>query len=582
MKMSPGSLALLGLLFVAPVFAQGPPAGPPGGQAPFPGAPQPAAPGRPALPPRDPATAAAPVTGTAMLRGRVISAAGTALRRAQVSVNPATPTPSAQRRSATTDAEGRWEVTDLPAGRYMVQASKGGFVSMQYGQRRPFEPGKQIVLEDKQKLEQIDMTLQRGAAITGRLTDEFGEPVAQVAVQAMRYTYGDEGQRRLTQVASGASDDLGQFRIFGLMPGDYIVSAAAGFVIGAAGPGAAPDSFAPTYYPGTPNSDEAQSLTVALGQEANVQLQLIPSRTTRVTGVVVNSQGAPLVGMGLSLVTTTGNSMMSMSAGSTAADGSFSITSVTPGEHSISVRAPRVTEGAEFASYDFTAAGDPLTLRIVTTKGSALSGRVVWDGAASRGTGSLRVNLQRTGLLTPFFGNPTIPGSDGTIEDDGTFKLAGVSGKGLVRVSSLPTEWVIKSVTIDNVDVTDVPLDLSARPAIDDIKIVLTDKVSTLTGQVTDAKGTALKDYQVVLLPASLREGAAPQRFVRVVRPDQDGRFQVKGMPAGRYTATAVEWLEQGRQFVPEFQEQLRKAGKAVTLTDGQPTTVDLKLTEGL
>jgi hypothetical protein len=67
-----------------------------------------------------------------------------------------------------------------------------------------------------------------------------------------------------------------------------------------------------------------------------------------------------------------------------------------------------------------------------------------------------------------------------------------------------------------------------------------------------------------------------------VQRPDQTGRFSVKGLPAGRYTATALEWIEQGRQFAPEFQQELRKAGRDVTLKDGETSTLDLRIATGL
>ena len=310
-----------------------PPAGQGGPLAPG-GTPQPVGAPRPGLPVRDRATPAAPTTGTAVMRGRVLAADGSALRRAQVNLTAVAeaggPLP---RRGATTDEQGRWEVTDLPPARYTVSASKGGYVTVQYGQRRPFEPGTQVNLADAEKLEKIDITLPKGAVIAGRITDEFGEPVSGVTVQAMRYTYTNEGQRRLTAASGAPTDDLGQFRVFGLMPGDYVVQAAGGAIlIGIGTPGPPVDSFAATFYPGTPNSDEAQTVTLGIGQEMNVQFQVTAMRTSRVTGVVIGSDGTPLAGMSLSLVTQIGASgFSSMGAGNTAGDGTFTVTNVSPG-----------------------------------------------------------------------------------------------------------------------------------------------------------------------------------------------------------------------------------------------------------
>jgi hypothetical protein len=549
-----------------------------------PGVPQPGAPPRATpAPPRD--RTAPPTTGTSVMRGRVLTADGMPLRRAQVNVMASAQTGALQSRGTTTDADGKWEITDLPAGRYTVTASKGGYVTVQYGQRRPFQAGTQVVVADGATADRLDVTLQRGAVITGRIVDEFGEPVAQVGVQAMRYTYGNEGQRRLTAVSGAATDDLGQFRVFGLMPGDYVVQASSSVVVIGVGGGPPSDSFAATFYPGTPNADEAQTVTLALAQETNLQFQLVTSKSSRVTGVVVNSDGAPMSGMSLSLITSMGgNGWSSRGVGSTAGDGTFTLTNVTPGEHTINVRAPRALEGAEFGNYDFKTNGEPITLRIVTSKGATLTGRVVWDGNTSRGATPLRINVQQQVQGTPGlpFLSGSVPGADGTLNEDNTFKLAGAGGKGFIRTFPLPTGWALKSIAVDGEDVTDVPIDFSSRRSIDDVRIVVTDKLTDLTGTVADSRGTVLKDYVVIILPNDLKEGLSPQRFISVVRPDQDGSFKVKGMPPGSYVATALEWVEQGRQFVPDFQERLRKAGKTLSLREGQATTIDLRLADGL
>jgi len=99
-------------------------------------------------------------------------------------------------RVATTDQQGRFEIKELPAGRYTMTASKGGFVSLQYGQRRPSESGTPIELGEGQTLEKIAIALPRGSVLGGRITDEFGEPVANASVTALRYGYAG-GARRM-------------------------------------------------------------------------------------------------------------------------------------------------------------------------------------------------------------------------------------------------------------------------------------------------------------------------------------------------------------------------------------------------
>src|SRR5688572_8773223 len=162
-------------------------------------------------------------TGTATLRGRVVTAdTGAAIRRAQVR---AVSTNTSDSRLVAADAQGMFEFRDLPVGRWELTASKAGFVTMRFGQLRPFEAGRPIEIADGQIIERISLMLPRGAAITGRVFDEFGDPVAGARLQAMRYQLV-QGIRRLSPVGGGAqSDDTGAFRLFGLMPGDYYVGA---------------------------------------------------------------------------------------------------------------------------------------------------------------------------------------------------------------------------------------------------------------------------------------------------------------------------------------------------------------------
>jgi hypothetical protein len=135
------------------------------------------------MPPRDNTQPAA--TGTAKITGRVIAAdTGMPVRRAQIRVASSE---ARLNRVVTTDGDGRYELLNLPAGRYRVSVTRAGYVSLEYGQARPFESGKPLDLANGQTIERLDFSLPRGSVIAGRITDEFGDPMTDVQVQAMRY-----------------------------------------------------------------------------------------------------------------------------------------------------------------------------------------------------------------------------------------------------------------------------------------------------------------------------------------------------------------------------------------------------------
>ena len=132
-------------------------------------------------------------TGTGRIRGRVLaSEGGGPIRRAQVRISG----PEVAPKASLTDAEGRFEFRDLPAGRFTLQATKSGYVSVQYGQTRPFESGKPIELADKQSVDNADIGMPRGSVISGRVVDEYGDPIPDVSVTAMRQSW-QGGRRRL-------------------------------------------------------------------------------------------------------------------------------------------------------------------------------------------------------------------------------------------------------------------------------------------------------------------------------------------------------------------------------------------------
>jgi len=499
------------------------------------------------------------------------------------------------RRMVTTDGEGRYEFTDLPAGTFTVTAAKPGFLTLQYGQQRPFETGRPVTLATAQALAQIDLALPRASTITGRITDRLNEPAVAAEIVIERYQYSSDGQRRLTRVATSATNDLGEFRAYGLMPGEYIVSAnlrARPSLAAAVGqPAVSPIAgYLPTYNPGTPNVVDAQPVLLGLGEEANVQFPLSMGRMSTISGIIVDSLGRPAAGADLMLVITAGSSRSGRGSGSTSADGAFSIPNVPPGEHFLQVRLPPRADrpgGPENANAPIAVAGGTVSgIQIVTGPPATVSGAVQWDGTAPRTTGVAASPLRiRT---SPTDGRPALTGSvgvqdaaaDGRVGSDNTFRLAGGLGRIRLEVDGVPPGWAVKAITAGDADLMTAGADVASLDGNTSVRVVLTDKLTDLSGSIRSQIGQPVAECVVVVLPVEPVNPDIAARYVRALRPDQQGTFRVRGLPPGQYVAAAVPSLEEGAHWDPAFQATLRNATttRRVTLSEGQAATLTLDL----
>ena len=327
---------------------------------------------RPQMPPRAERSGDEAPKGTSAIRGFVVAAdTGAPLRRAQVR---ASAVETRDTRVTTTDDQGRFELKELLGGRYTVSASKGGYVPLQYGQRRPSEQGTPIDLAEGQSVDKVGIALPRGSVIAGRIVDEYGEPVAGAVVQAMRYGYAN-GTRRLVNAGGGAggandrTDDQGGFRLFGLTPGEYVVSASIRGGTGFADrENEATSGYAPTYYPGTPSPADAQRIPVAVGEEASgITFALTLTRLLHVSGRAVTSEGAPVSNAVVMAMPADPRGAMTPGAsrgGAVSGDGTFDVPGLAPGAYVISVR----QRGAgEAGTATVIVAGSDLAGVLVTT-----------------------------------------------------------------------------------------------------------------------------------------------------------------------------------------------------------------------
>ena len=524
-------------------------------------------------PPRDNAQPKA--AGTATIRGHVVAAdTGQPLRKAQVRIISGE---LRENRSTSTDADGKYEFKDVIAGRYNINASKGSYVALNYGQLRPFEPGKPLEILASQTIEKVDFALPKGAIITGRVLDEFGDPLPDAMVSAQRYQ-NMGGQRRLIPAGrTSTTNDVGEFRLFAVPPGQYYLSA----TLRPMGMGSETDDrtgYAPTYFPGTPSIAEAQKVTVGLGQIlSDINMTLMPSRMSRVTGTAVDTQGRPMSGMVMAMPRTDSMMMMFGPPAMIKPDGSFVVGGLAPGRYLLQVRGP--TGDGEGASADITVSGDDVNgLRLVATSPSSITGRVIVDPAAAQSLrpSSLRLGLQPVQMDMMMMGMGAQPGG---LKDDLTFALKSSPGQFRVTMFNQPPGWAIRAVRYRNTDVTDTGFEVRANEDIADVEVELTNRPTDLSGVVTDAKGAPIKDYSVIVFPTDRDKWTPNSRYMRTSRPDQDGRYKVSGVPPGAYLVIALDYLDQNDWNDPAFLEKIRSKATPFSVSEGETKSVDLRIT---
>jgi len=371
---------------------------PPGPRAPAqPGAPVRDPGGRPAVTPAPP--------GKGVLAGTITTASGQPAAGARVMLNGG----DGPGRTTMTDASGQFVFEGLRTGRYYLNVTKPGFMSLSYGQRRASSPGTAIPLDDGQR-RVIEMQLPRAAVITGMILDERGEPSINTQVRGMRYALMN-GRRRAQQVANDMTDDRGIYRLHSLQPGEYAVCAVARNMgpmndaqriqmdiesvrraIENAPSTAARQAmaerlsvlqaqrvdqtepnlgYAPVCYPSS--AAPSASVTVGAGEErSGIDLQMLMIPVARLEGTVVAPGGGAPHNVQLSLVNADDNmgDVDRQGTGTQQPSGRFSFQNVVPGRYTLTAR---------------TAGGDSVRQTVLV--------RVGLNGSAPRGPATERASI---------------------------------------------------------------------------------------------------------------------------------------------------------------------------------------------
>ncbi len=425
----------------------------------------------------------------------------------------------------------------------------------------------------------------RGGAVTGRVVDEFGESVTGVNVSALRFRYLG-GQRQLTPWGtSDTTDDLGNYRLHGLPPGDYYV-AARPTTFTFLGNSEDRSGYGQSFYPGASNVNEAQRLQVAVGQEAqNIIISLVPSKISNISGTITSVTGKP-VKQGMVMMRENGPVAMTSIRPAMIENGTWKISGVSPGEYVLlaqvmdveAIAAAGTTAGMptpEIATVPLTVTGEDVTgVALTTTLGGTARGVIRFEGGAAPTAPSATTTL----VAVDQDSNAMARTSTAIVKSDWTFELKGLSGKRGFRAINLPAGWTLKSVLVDGTDVIDNGLDVKPGHEESNIEVVVTNRKTEISGSVQDAKGDAETDFVVLVFSSDPQHWGWQSRYVRLARPDQTGRFLIDGLPAGSYLAVALEYVEPGEETNPEFLERVKTLATPVRLTEGEKKPISLKL----
>jgi hypothetical protein len=515
------------------------------------------------------------VEGSARISGSITSTTGRPLRALVAIYGDA---PSQPDLTTMSNADGRYEFTQLPAGRYRVAAGRPGF-SMPPDRFPRFSIaglGLETTVGAGEERQRVDLELQPWGAMSGRIFDEAGDPVqgAYVGLMTVRY---ERGRRRLVpaQTPQRYTDDRGEFRIYAVPPGQYVLAASTGDSLRFDLAG-----YGPTYYPGTAAAAEARFTTMRTGDEiSGLEFALVAAATASISGRLVDATGKPTSGGRFTLVPR--SSLSARIDARIAADGSFTFRNVPPGRYVIHADRGRLggAREGEFGAFPVTVGGgDVRELVLQTSTGSQVAGRVIFESATSATPSIQSVSISPVPTdydLAPAQIAVTEP------DDQSRFQLHGISGSRRLQVTRAPDGWAVRAIVANGRDITDEVVQFGRLDqSLTDVEVVLTDRASEVVGRVGDDRARPVSNASVIVFSADRSRWYPASRFMRHTTTTPGGSFRISGLPAGSYFVAAATTTPpgDGAWGDPQFLDGLRATATVLSIADDQAQSVTLRL----
>jgi uncharacterized GH25 family protein len=483
--------------------------------------------------------------------------------------------------AANTDSDGRFEIKKVTPGQYRFIASHAGYIAQQY-KSKGMGGGALLTLAPGQEVNDGLFRLVRAAVVTGRVVDEVGEPMARVAVTALRKLTAEEKEdwgprakkEELTALSAAMTDDRGEYRIFGLKPGEYYVKASESDAPGFFGSWGEDESmswsvrtslgsqYAPVFYPGVLQVDQAQPVALGPGDEVEADFAMRHVKTVEVAGRVVSSDGNPATRCYVQLDVPEAGWNDGFSA-STSAKGEFSIKGVPPGSYVLTAQESDA-DIRHMTRQKLEVGNDNLdSLVIAFGKGTNIRGRIV---AASPGSALDRIRIQ----LESTSESDISAFGFGRVKRDGSFEIKEVSdGNYALWVYGMEQTWYIKSAHMGAEDVLQKGLEVERGSSGGMLEITLSSATAQLEGAVTE-HDEPVAGAQVRVKP----DPETPYNRIRATSAstDQNGRFTFSTLPPGKYRVTAK--LPSASSQSPEASSE----PKTVTLGEHDHQAVQLML----
>jgi len=506
----------------------------------------------------------------ASLSGRVVKdPGGEPLKKALVELIGDNTGDTAHNYTATADAEGNVSIPNIVPGRYHLLVERTGYLFVDAKHRRT--ESETLSFEKGQALADQVFRMLPCAVGTGRGLDEDGEPMPEAFV-ALKHRTSTE---KLEQAGGERTNDLGQYRISGIMPGRYYLSVTPppdlSTAIAPRKKDTRPDlAYVQTFYPNVMEYAQASPIELRAGDEVPIDFSLTRTPTAHIRGTVANTR----TGAQTTVVLHSVDGSLTFNQVDVDKDGKFEMRDVAPGTYDL-LAVEDLNDERRIARQKEQVAGANIDgVRLTPVPGAILRGRVRVDGPP--------VDLSQFALTLNPAGNDSwismlSASGSGQVHPDGSFEWRDVAPGQYtieaVSVQGATSNYFLESVNAGGRDARDSGLNIAGGTVL--LDVVLSPRGAQLRGVVTDDKGQPVPNAAVVAMP----EEKFRKRHERYGRTstDQRGQFAIQGLIPGQYSMLAWESLDGDAYLDPDLRKTYEGQAVPVNADSSQPANLTLK-----